>query len=51
MTTISVIINANKITVIPNSTPKENQISEQATDCIFIGRIEDEKGNIWTPEG
>jgi len=41
---ISCGVNANKITVIPNSTPKENQISEQATDCIFIGRIEDEKG-------
>jgi len=37
-------INKDKITVIPNSTPRENPISEHATDCIFVGRIEDEKG-------
>lgn len=37
-------ISKDRIEVIPNSTPSENPISERATDCIFVGRIEEEKG-------
>lgn len=41
---ISCGVDEKRITIISNSTPAENQISQLATDCIYIGRIEKEKG-------